>query len=131
MGKLAAPARPRLTSLNHSFTLDSIAGFQYQTDADRFLENLRKRLAQFGLELHPDKTRRIEFGRFAEENRRRRGEGKPETFDFLGLTHISRKNSLGRFAVRRKTIRKRIRAKLGRISRSSASECTIPCPKPV
>src|SRR5437879_5135539 len=58
---------------------DSIAGFQYQTDADRFLENLRERLAQFGLELHPDKTRRIEFGRFAEENRRRRGEGKPET----------------------------------------------------
>src|ERR1700757_5228291 len=86
-----------------------------KTDADRFLENLRKRLAQFGLELHPDKTRRIEFGRFAEENRRRRGEGKPETFDFLGLTHISGKNSLGRFAVRRKTIRKRIRAKLGRI----------------
>ena len=69
----------------------------------------------FGLELHPDKTRRIEFGRFAEENRRRRGEGKPATFDFLGLTHISGKNSLGRFAVRRKTIRKRIRAKLGRI----------------
>jgi group II intron reverse transcriptase/maturase len=94
---------------------DSIAGFQYQTDADRFLENLRERLAQFGLELHPDKTRRIEFGRFAEENRRRRGEGKPETFDFLGLTHISGKNSLGRFAVRRKTIRKRMRAKLGRI----------------
>ena len=94
---------------------DSIAGFQYQTDADRFLENLRERLAQFGLELHPDKTRRIEFGRCAEENRRRRGEGKPETFDFLGLTHISGTNSLGRFAVRRKTIRKRIRAKLGRI----------------
>ena len=64
---------------------DSIAGFQYQTDADRFLENLRERLAKFGLELHPDKTRRIEFGRFAEENRKRRGEGKPETFDFLGL----------------------------------------------
>lgn len=94
---------------------DTIVGFQNQTDADRFLENLRERLATFGLELHPDKTRRIEFGRFAEENRRRRGEGKPETFDFLGLTHISGKNSLGRFAVRRKTIRKRIRAKLGRI----------------
>jgi hypothetical protein len=66
----------------------------------------------FGLELHPDKTRRIEFGRFAEENRRRRGEGKPETFDFLGFTHISGKNRLGRFTVRRKTIRKRMRAKL-------------------
>src|SRR5499433_1258247 len=58
---------------------DSIAGFQYQTDADRFLENLRERLAKFGLELHPDKTRRIEFGRYAEENRRRRGEEQPGT----------------------------------------------------
>ena len=69
----------------------------------------------FGLELHPDKTRRIEFGRFAEENRRGRGEGKPETFDFLGFTHISGKNRLGRFTVRRKTIRKRMRAKLREI----------------
>jgi len=94
---------------------DTIVGFQYQADADRFLENLRERLAMFGLELHPDKTRRIEFGRYAEENRKRRGEGKPETFDFLGFTHISGKNSLGRFAVRRKTIRKRMRAKLRRI----------------
>jgi len=94
---------------------DTILGFQYQTDADRFLENLRERLAKFGLELHPDKTRRIEFGRFAEENRKRRGEGKPETFDFLGFTHISGKNSLGRFLVRRKTIRKRIRGKLRKI----------------
>ncbi|HET6179395.1 MAG TPA: reverse transcriptase domain-containing protein, partial [Candidatus Sulfotelmatobacter sp.] len=97
------------------FADDTIVGFQYQADADRFLENLRERLAMFGLELHPDKTRRIEFGRFAEENRKRRGEGKPETFDFLGLTHISGKNSLGRFAVRRKTIGKRMRGKLRRI----------------
>ena len=91
---------------------DVILGFQYRTDADHFLENLRERLAMFGLELHPDKTRRIEFGRFAEANRKRRGEGKPETFDFLGFTHISGKNSLGSFTVRRKTIRKRMRAKL-------------------
>jgi RNA-directed DNA polymerase len=69
----------------------------------------------FGLELHPDKTRRIEFGRFAEQNRKRRGEGKPDTFDFLGFTHISGKNRLGRFAVRRKTIRKRMGAKLREI----------------
>jgi RNA-directed DNA polymerase len=94
---------------------DTIVGFQHQADADRFLENLRERLAKFGLELHPDKTRRIEFGRYAEENRKRRGEGKPETFDFLGFTHISGKNSLGRFAVRRKTISKRMRGKLRRI----------------
>jgi retron-type reverse transcriptase len=72
---------------------DTIVGFQYQTDADHFLEN-------FGLELHPDKTRRIEFGRFAEQNRERRGEGRPETFDFLGFTHISGKNGLGRFMKR-------------------------------
>ena len=63
---------------------DIILGFQYQTDADRFLEKLRERLGKFGLELHPEKTRLIEFGRFAEENRKRRGVGKPETFDFLG-----------------------------------------------
>jgi len=91
---------------------DIILGFQHQAEADRFLENLQERLGMFGLELHPEKTRRIEFGRFAEENRRRRGEGKPETFDFLGFTHISGKNRLGRFTVRRKTIRKRMRAKL-------------------
>jgi len=94
---------------------DTIVGFQNQTDVDRFLENLRERLAMFGLELHPDKTRRIEFGRFADKNRRRRGKGKPETFDFLGFTHISGKNSLGRFMVRRTTIRKRMRAKLRQI----------------
>src|SRR5512142_374423 len=94
---------------------DIILGFQYGTDADRFLESLRERLALFGLELHPDKTRRIEFGRFAEENRKRRGEGKPETFDFLGFTHISGKNRLGRFSVRRLTIRKRMRRKLREI----------------
>ena len=67
---------------------DVISGFQHQADADRFLENLRERLGKFGLELHPDKTRRIEFGRFAEQNRNRRGEGKPDTFDFLGFKHI-------------------------------------------
>src|SRR6266478_4314595 len=64
---------------------DTLLGFQYQTDADHFLENIRERLGKFGLELHPDKTRRIEFGRFAEQNRERRGEGRPETFDFLGF----------------------------------------------
>jgi RNA-directed DNA polymerase len=61
---------------------DVILGFQHRTDADRFLENLRERLAMVGLELHPDKTRRIEFGRFAEENRRRRGKGNPRRSTF-------------------------------------------------
>ena len=69
---------------------DVILGFQHQTDADRCWENLRERLGMFGLELHPDKTRRIEFGRFAEQNRERRGEGKPETFDFLGFSVLQK-----------------------------------------
>ena len=108
---------------------DTIVGFQYQTDADRFLENLRERLAKFGLELHPEKTRRIEFGRFAEENRERRGEGKPETFDFLGFTHISGKNSLGRFMVRRTTIRKRMRGKLRKIGQQLRERMHDPVPQ--
>src|SRR6202011_3201287 len=69
---------------------DVISGFQHQADADRFLQNLRERLGKFGLELHSDKTRRIEFGRFAEQNRKRRGEGKPETFDFLGFSVLQK-----------------------------------------
>jgi RNA-directed DNA polymerase len=91
---------------------DNVLGFQHRADADRFLEAFRERLRKFGLELHPDKTRRIEFGRFAEQDRKRRGEGKPETFDFLGFTHISGKNRNGDFAVKRKTVGKRMRAKL-------------------
>ena len=91
---------------------DIVLGFQAEAEADRFLDKLGKRLAMFGLELHPDKTRRIEFGRYAEPNRKRRGEGKPETFDFLGFTHISGKNRRGYFTVKRKTISKRLRRKL-------------------
>jgi group II intron reverse transcriptase/maturase len=108
---------------------DAILGFQYRTDADRFLENLRERLAKFGLELHPDKTRRIEFGRFAEENRKRRGEGKPETFDFLGFKHISGKNGMGRFTVRRTTIRKRMRAKLQELKQELHKRMHDPVPQ--
>jgi RNA-directed DNA polymerase len=91
---------------------DNVLGFQYRADADRFLDEFRERLGKFGLELHPDKTRRIEFGRFAEQSRKKRGEGKPETFDFLGFTHISGKNRNGNFAVKRHTIGKRMRGKL-------------------
>src|SRR5437773_1788137 len=111
------------------FADDTIVGFQYQTDADRFLENLRERLRKFGLELHPDKTRRIEFGRYAEENRKRRAEDKPETFDFLGFTHISAKNGIGRFTVRRKTIRKRMRAKLRQIKQALHTRMHDPVPR--
>ena len=94
---------------------DTVLGFQYQPEADRFLEDLRQRLAKFGLELHPDKTRRIEFGRYAQERREKRGEGKPETFDFLGFTHISGKYRSGTFIVRRRTNAKRLRSKLHEI----------------
>ena len=92
---------------------DSVLGFQYRAEAERFLQEWRQCLRKFGLELHPDKTHLIEFGRFAAASRKQRGAGKPETFDFLGFTHIcgqSRKN--GKFLVLRKTVRKRLLAKL-------------------
>ena len=69
------------------FADDFTVGFQYREDAERFLEELRERFQRFHLELHPEKTRLMEFGRYAAENRKRRGEGKPESFDFLGITH--------------------------------------------
>ena len=94
---------------------DIVLGFQHRAEAEHFLNDLRERMAKFGLELHPEKTRLIEFGRFAEENRARRGEGKPETFDFLGFTHVSGKDRRGRYKVRRMTIAKRMRAKLHEI----------------
>jgi RNA-directed DNA polymerase len=94
---------------------DLLAGFQYRDDAENFRRDLEERLARFKLELHPDKTRLIEFGRFAAEDREKRGEGKPETFDFLGFTHICGKKKNGKFAVLRKTIRKRMTAKLKEI----------------
>jgi group II intron reverse transcriptase/maturase len=91
---------------------DAVLGFQYREDAERFLEQLRERLQKFDLELHPDKTRLIEFGRYAADRRKQRGEGKPETFHFLGFTHICGTNTAGRFVVKRKTIGKRLAAKL-------------------
>ena len=92
---------------------DTVVGFQHRTDADRFLRDLRERLAKFALELHPDKTRLIEFGRFAVKDRSRRGLGKPETFDFLGFTHICGvTRSGGWFRLLRHTMRKRLQAKL-------------------
>jgi RNA-directed DNA polymerase len=94
------------------FADDFIVGFEHRDDAERFLAGLRERFAKFGLELHPDKTRLIKFGRYAASNRAGRGRGKPETFDFLGFTHICAKSRDGRFWVRRITISKRMRAKL-------------------
>ncbi len=97
------------------FADDFVAGFEHQGDAKRFLADLRERFARFGLELHPDKTRLIEFGRFAAQHRSRRGMGKPETFDFLGFTHLCGKTLDGRFWLRRITIAKRLRAKLAQV----------------
>jgi RNA-directed DNA polymerase len=94
------------------FADDFIVGFEHERDARRFWAELGERFAKFGLELHPGKTRLIEFGRFAAQNRAARGEGKPETFDFLGFTHLCGKNRNGRFWMRRITISKRMRAKL-------------------
>ncbi len=92
---------------------DAVLGFQYREEAEQFLVDLRERLREFELELHPGKTRLIEFGRYAAERRAKRGEGKPETFNFLGFTHICGKNHVtGNFMVWRKTMGKRIAAKL-------------------
>jgi len=91
---------------------DAVLGFQCRQDAERFLEQLRERVRKFGLELHPDKTRLIEFGRYAADRRNQRGEGKPETFTFLGFTHIGGTNKAGKFIVKRQTIGKRMAAKL-------------------
>jgi group II intron reverse transcriptase/maturase len=94
---------------------DFVVGFKEKADAENFLRELRERLTHFELSLHPKKTRLIEFGRFAESNRSRRGEGRPETFDFLGFTHICDKTCTGHFFIRRKTMKKRLRRKLAEV----------------
>lgn len=109
---------------------DFVMGFQHRDDAERFLEHLRGRMAKYGLEIHRDKTRLIEFGRFAMENRRRRGAGKPEAFDFLGFTHIcAKRRKDGRFTVRRKVMAKRMRAKLKTIKETLLRHRHAPVPK--
>ena len=94
---------------------DVVVGFERADDAQRFLMALRERLEKFSLTLHPDKTRLIEFGRFAATDRTKRGLGKPETFDFLGFTHICSHTRTGKFQLKRKTRRDRMRAKLQEI----------------
>lgn len=98
------------------FADDIVLGFQEKAEAVRFQEELKERMQKFHLELHPEKTRLVEFGRLAAQNRRERGEGKPETFNFLGFTHICGTDRRGRFAVLRQTIRKRMQAKLKAIA---------------
>ena len=94
---------------------DFVVGFQHWADAQRFLRDLRERFARFDLELHPDKTRLIQFGRFAAQRREQKGQGKPETFDFLGFTHSCAKTLRGKFIVLRRPMKKRMRAKLREI----------------
>jgi group II intron reverse transcriptase/maturase len=109
---------------------DFIVGFQSKTEAEAFLVALRERWAHFGLEPHPDKTRIIEFGSFADRNRRGRGQGKPETFNFLGFTHIcSRKRSNGKFTVLRQTQRSRLQAKLAEIKAELKGRMHDPVPQ--
>jgi len=109
------------------FADDWVAGFQYQSDAQKFLRELKERFARFGLELHSEKTRLIEFGRFAAQSRLARGQGKPETFDFLGFTHICGKTRRGKFTILRKTMRKRWQNKLKRLAGSFALGCIGLC----
>jgi len=97
---------------------DFIVGFQHEGDARRFLDELRNRLEEYALSLHPEKTRLIEFGRFAAENRKRRGLGKPETFNFLGFTFICGKSRRGKFLIKRRTRRDRMRTKLKEIKQA-------------
>ncbi len=108
---------------------DFIVGFQYEWEARRFWNELRERLATFGLELHPEKTRLIEFGRFVAANRKRKGRGKPETFDFLGFTHACGTTRKGRFVVLRLTMRKRLRAKLQEINTTLRRRWHDPVPE--
>ena len=109
---------------------DFLVGFQSKTEAEAFLVALRERLTRFGLELHPDKTRLIEFGPFADHNRRGRGQGKPETFNFLGFTHIcSRKRSNGRFTVLRQTQRSRLQGKLAEVKAELKRRMHDPVPE--
>ncbi|BCR05054.1 group II intron reverse transcriptase/maturase [Desulfuromonas versatilis] len=109
---------------------DFVMGVQYPSDAKRFHDELRKRLGKFGLELHDDKTRLIEFGRFAVQNRKNRGEGKPETFDFLGFTHIcSERRKDGKFQLLRKTIGKRLREKIKKVRQTLQRHRHKPIPE--
>jgi group II intron reverse transcriptase/maturase len=112
------------------FADDIVVGFQVRSDAERFWAELTERFRKFQLELHPEKTRLLEFGPFAVENREKRGEGKPETFNFLGFTHIcGRKRSNGRFTVLRQTIRKRLQAKLSEVKAELERRMHAPIPE--
>jgi RNA-directed DNA polymerase len=106
-----------------------VAGFEHREDAERFLSDLRDRFAEFGLVLHPEKTRLIEFGRFAAQNRARRGDRKPETFDYLGLTHMCATDRHGRFKLKRVTSKKKMRSKLKSVKTEMRRRMHHPIPE--
>jgi group II intron reverse transcriptase/maturase len=108
---------------------DCVVGFQHEAEARRFWADLAKRFAKFGLELHPEKTRLLEFGRYAAEERKRTGRGKPDTFDFLGFTHVCGRTRKERFAVLRRTSRKRMRRKLGEVKAELRRRLHAPVPE--
>ena len=112
------------------FADDIVVGFRDKADADQFRAELSERMKKFNLELHPEKTRLLEFGPFAILNRQRRGEGKPETFNFLGFTHICvKKRGNGMYTVLRQTIRKRLQAKLNEVKAELQRRMHEPIPE--
>ena len=111
------------------FADDFVVGFQYRPEAEQFLAALRERFAKFGLALHPDKTRLLAFGPCADRNRRGRGQGKPETFNFVGFTHICGQTRRGRFTVLRQTVRRRLQAKLQEVKAELRRRMHFPIPE--
>ena len=105
---------------------DVVLGFQYKTEAERYHEALKERLGTYSLTLHPRKTRLIEFGRYAAERRKKRGEGKPESFDFLGFTHLCSKTRKGGYFLKRKTKSKGQRKTLQDIKASLRKQMHAP-----
>ena len=108
---------------------DIVAGFEHKADAERFRADLNERMARFALTLNRDKTRLVEFGRFAAGNRKRRGLGKPETFNFLGFTHICGRTRRGGFLLRRQSRRDRMRAKLHELKDELRRRRHLPIPE--
>ena len=110
------------------FADDFVVGFQYRKEAEQFQKGLQERFQKFNLKLHAEKTRLIEFGRYAAETRKRRNDGKPETFDFLGFTHVCDTDRHGRFIVLRQTMRKRMCAKLKELKDELRRRMHLPVP---
>jgi hypothetical protein len=110
------------------FADDFVVGCEHREEAERFLSELRERFARFGLTLHPDKTRLIECGRHADRHRRDRGDGKPETFNFLGFTPMCSKTRKGRYTVLRQTMRRRWQAKLREVKAELRQRLHTPIP---